>query len=75
MNNPLVQMVGLLQSGGNPMQMLQQMAMQNPQAAQAMKMIRGKSPQELRQMAENMAKERGTTLDAVAQSLGLTIPK
>lgn len=75
MNNPLMQMVGLLQSGGNPMQMLQQMAMQNPQAAQAMKMIRGKSPQELRQMAENMAKERGTTLDAVAQSLGLTIPK
>lgn len=75
MNNPLLQMVGLLQSGGNPMQMLQQMAMQNPQAAQAMKMIRGKSPQELRQMAENMAKERGTTLDAVAQSLGLTIPK
>lgn len=75
MNNPLMQMVGLLQSGGNPMQMLQQMAMQNPQAAQAMKMIRGKSPQELRQMAENMARERGTTLDAVAQSLGLTIPK
>lgn len=75
MNNPLMQMVGLLQSGGNPMQMLQQMAMQNPKAAQAMKMIRGKSPQELRQMAENMARERGTTLDAVAQSLGLTIPK
>lgn len=75
MNNPLMQMVGLLQSGGNPMQMLQHMAMQNPQAAQAMKMIRGKSPQELRQMAENMARERGTTLDAVAQSLGLTIPK
>lgn len=61
------------QSGGNPMKMIQQMAMQDPRIAQAQQMMQGKSPQQLRAMAENMARERGTTVQDVARRLGLNI--
>lgn len=57
------------------MQMLQQMAGQNPQAAQAMRLIQGKNPQQLRQIAENMAKERGVDLNQIARQMGVTLPK
>ena len=53
------------------MQMLQRMAAQNPQAAQAINMIHGKTPQQLQQIATNMARERGTTPQEIARSLGL----
>jgi len=33
MNNPMMAMMQMMQSGRNPMQLLQQMAGQNPQAA------------------------------------------
>ena len=57
------------------MQLLQQMAGQNPQAAQAMRLIQGKNPQQLRQIAENMAKERGVDLNQMAHQMGITLPK
>ena len=53
------------------MQLLQQMAGQNPQAAQAMRLIQGKNPQQLQQIAENMAKERGISIDDLARQLGV----
>ena len=37
-------------------------------------MMNGKSPAQLEQMARNMAKERGTTIEDVARSLGIVIP-
>jgi len=63
MNNPMMAMLQMARNGGNPMQMLQQMAGQNPQAAQAMR--------QLRQTAENMAKQRGTSVEEIARQLGL----
>lgn len=74
MNNPLFQMINMARSGGNPMQMLQQMARSNPQVNQVMQMMNGKSQDQLRQMASNMAKERGMNLDQVAQQLGIPLP-
>ena len=71
MNNPLMQMVSIMRQGGNPMQMLQQMAAQNPQAAQAMQIIQGKSPEQLKQIATNMARERGMSVEQVMQQLGI----
>ena len=68
----LRQMVQLAMSGGNPMNMLQQMG--DPRAMQALNMLQGKSPAQLQQMAMNMAKERGTTVEEVARSLGIQIP-
>lgn len=57
------------------MNLLQQMAHSNPQVNQVMQMVNGKNPQQLRQMAENVAKEKGTTIEQVAQSLGMSIPQ
>ena len=66
------QMVQLVMNGGNPMTMLQQMG--NPRAMQALNMLQGKSPAQLQQMAMNMARERGTTVEDVARSLGIQVP-
>ncbi len=74
MNNPLNMMMNAIRSGGNPMAIAQQLAQTNPQVRQAMQMINGKSPAQLKQMAENMAKERGVSLNDVARQLGITLP-
>ena len=79
MNNPmsgnlLAAMMQMMRSGGNPMYLLQQMAAQDPQVSQAMRMIQGKSSQQLRSMAENMAKERGVSLESIANQMGITLP-
>lgn len=74
MNNPLNMMMSAIQSGGNPMVIAQQLAQTNPQVRQAMQMINGKSPAQLKQMAENMARERGVSLNDVARQLGITLP-
>lgn len=71
MNNPLFALVNAMQSGKNPMALVQQMAARDPQMRQFMQMVNGKSPEQLRQMAENMARERGTTVDAIIRQLGL----
>ena len=73
MNNPVMILLNAARNGGNPMQLMQQMAIQDPRIAQAQQMMQGKSPQQLRQMAENMARERGTDLQSVAHSLGIKI--
>lgn len=64
-----------IQSGLDPRTLLNQMAQNDPGVAQAMGMIRGKNEQQLRTMAQNMARERGTSVEQVAQSLGLKLPK
>lgn len=74
MNSTLFQMINMARNGGNPMQMIQQMARSNPQINQVMQMMNGKSPDQLRQMASNMAKERGMSLEQVAQQLGIPLP-
>lgn len=70
MNNPVIALVNAAKNGGNPVQMIQQMAGQDPQMRQFMQMVNGKNPQQLRQMAENMARERGTNVEAVIKQLG-----
>lgn len=74
MNNPLFQLMNVMRSGGNPAALLQQMAGQNPQVRQAMQMMRGKSPAELQQMAQNMAKERNIDLNQLLQQFGAANP-
>lgn len=71
LNNPMFQIIQAMQMGRNPQLLMQQMARTNPQINQAMTMLQGKSPQEIRQMAENMCRERGTTPEQVLQMLGL----
>lgn len=74
MSDPMTMMMQMLKGGSSPAIIMQQLARANPQVAQAMRMIQGRNPQQLRQMAENMAKERGVSLNDIARNLGLTIP-
>ena len=55
-------------------QMINTMMMRNPQARQVMQMISAKTPQEQRELAEKLCKERGTTIEEVARSMGIQIP-
>ncbi len=71
LNNPMMQIIQAMQMGRNPRILMEQMARTNPQINQAVTMMQGKSPQELRQMAENMCRERGTTPEQIMQMLGI----
>lgn len=70
MNDPILQAA---MGGMSPMQFLQQMAGQNPMAAQAMNLIQGKTPEQLYQTADNMAKQRGTTVEDISRRFGVPI--
>lgn len=70
MNNPILQ---VMMSGMSPMQYLQKMAAGNPMVAQAANLIQGKSPEQLRQIADNMAKQRGTTVEEIARQYGIPL--
>ena len=70
-NNPMMQVLQLMRTGGNPM--LNQMTGNNPMVSTLMKSMQGKSPDALRQMAMNIAKERGIDLDQFAQQFGMNI--
>lgn len=71
MNSPVMMMANAMRKGQNPMNVLQSLAMKDPQAAQFIKMVNGKSPAQLKQMAENVAANYGTSVDEVARGLGL----
>ena len=74
MGSPIALLLNAMQMGRNPTAMLNQMAASNPQIKQVLQMAQGKSPDQLRQMAINMARERGVSLDDVARQLGITLP-
>lgn len=74
MNNPVTQMMQLLRAGKNPRAILNVLAQSDPQVNQIMQMMNGKTPEQLRQIANNMAAERGTTVEDVARQLGIQIP-
>lgn len=57
--NPMMMMLQAMQSGMNPMQWMQQQTGNNPPMHQLMQIVQGKSPQELREIAANMAQQRG----------------
>ena len=73
MNNPMMSMLQMAMGGMSPMQYLQQRMGQNPQIAQAMNLIQGKTPEQLHEIADNMAKQRGTTVEEIARQYWLPI--
>ena len=73
-NNPLLSMISAMRRGGNPQTLLQQMAQQDPTAAQVMKILGNKPGSQQREIVQNMARERGVDLDNLARSLGIQIP-
>lgn len=71
--NPMRMIVNRFMGGMTPMAILDQMA--GPQVQQAKKIIGGKSQDQLKQIATNMAKERGIELSDLAAQLGIQLPK
>lgn len=73
--NPM-QIMAMLQNSGNPMQMMTQMAQQNPMMGRAMKMGQGKNEVQLKETVRNLAKQRGMSDEQLRQMLsnfGLTL--
>ena len=54
----LMNLMQMMQGGGNPMQLAGMFAQQNPQAAPAMQLIQGKSPQQLQETFYNLCKSK-----------------
>lgn len=73
MNNQMMQIMQLMRNGGNPMTLLNQMTGNNPMVSSLMQSMQGKSPEALRQMAMNIAKERGVDLNQFAQQFGMKL--
>ena len=72
--NPM-QLIQMIRGGGDPTQILTQMSRANPMVGQVMRMTDGKTPTEMRNMAHEMARQRGVDLDQLAKSMGLKLPK
>lgn len=73
--NPM-QIMAMLQNSGNPMEMLTQMAQQNPMMGRAMQMGKGKNEVQLKETVRNLAKQRGMSEEQLRQMLsnfGLTL--
>ena len=70
----LMSLMQMMQGGGNPMQLAQMFAQQNPQAAPAMKMIQGKNPQQLQETLYNLCKSKGVDPQDVARQCGVNLP-
>ena len=69
----LMQIVQALRASQNPEAVLRQMANQNPMVSQALKIIEGKNPQQINQIAANMARERGMDYNQFSQQIKQTL--
>ena len=74
MNNPFAFVLQAMQRGGDPKQLVQQMANTDPRMRQITQLLGNRSPAQQRQFVLNMAKERGVDLDSLARSMGISIP-
>lgn len=70
--NPMQAIVNRFMGGMSPMDILNRIG--GPQAQQAKQLIGGKSENQLREIATNMARQRGVDLGSLAQQLGVRIP-
>lgn len=66
----LQMMMQAARQGLTPQQFFQQHA-GNPAVAQLARIAQGKDREQLMQTASNMARQRGTSLDAVARQMGI----
>jgi hypothetical protein len=71
---PIMQLLSIIRNGGNPAPILNLIVQQNPLAGQMIRVLSSKSYEDQRRFVENLCKERGTTVEDVARSLGIAIP-
>lgn len=70
--NPL-QAIQAIQQGANPNQLMMQLVQQNPAVRQAMQMVNGKTPDQIRDMAQQIARQRGIDLTQLTRQLGIKL--
>lgn len=78
MNNSLTELIQLSQmarQGGNPRQYMAQVAQRSPRLQRAMKKINGRTPDQIYDMAQEMAQNMGVNLQEVANRLGVQLPQ
>lgn len=66
----LMQLAQMISRSPDPMRVFYQVVSQHPQGQQVINLMRGKSPEQFRGVLENMARERGTTLEQVITNMG-----
>lgn len=66
--NPF-QLIGMLQHAQNPVGMIQQMAGTDPLMGRAMQMGQGKSPDEMKAIVRNLARQKGWSDEQLGQFL------
>lgn len=71
-NNPIIGIVNAMRNGSNPNDLINQAIRNHPQRDQLQQIIGGKSPDQLMQVAQNMCRERGTTIDDVLKQFGIS---
>ena len=71
--NPMHIIMNQFVNGMSPMAILNRM--NGSKVNQAKNLIGGKSEEQLRQIAMNMAKQRGIDLNSLAQQMGINLPK
>lgn len=72
--NPM-QVIQMLQKGGSPQQIMNSLIQQHPAVRQAAQFMNGKTPQQIQQEVQQLAKQRGVDLNQLAQRLGIQLPK
>lgn len=75
MSNPMAQIMGAIQRGINPNQIAMQLIQNDPAVRQAADLMNGRTPNQIRDMAQQMAAQRGVDLNQLAQQLGVQLPK
>lgn len=68
------QIMQMAQRGVDPNRLAQQLVQQNPAVQQAAQMMRGKSPNQIKQIAYNRAAQMGVDLNQMAQQMGIKLP-
>lgn len=71
----LMQLAQMISRAPNPMQMFYQVVSQHPQGQQVLRLMQGKTPEQFKGVLENMAKERGTTIEQVLGNMGFKLNK
>lgn len=74
MINPMQRMQAM-QQNADPRQMIMQMAKKNPAIQRAMQMINGRTPEQIYDMAQQMANRYGQNLQQLAQQLNVRLPR
>lgn len=71
-NSPIMKIAQMMESGGNPQALFQQMmGGNNPQMQQIMSMMNGKSPEQLGNEIKDMANQKGIDIRQLTQAIGV----